>query len=53
VVVDTVPYILALGGLDRLTYRQLDEHNRFAHYLLDQGIGTGTRVGILAYNRTE
>ena len=55
VVVDTVPGRLALvAGPDRLTYRQLDERaNRFAHYLLDQGIGSGAHVGILAYNRSE
>ena len=55
VVVDTVPGRLALvAGPDRLTYRQLDERaNRFAHHLLDQGIGSGAHVGILAYNRAE
>jgi fatty-acyl-CoA synthase len=52
VVVDTVPDRLALvAGSDRLTYRQLDERaNRFAHYLLAEGIGAGAHVGILAHN---
>ncbi len=55
VVVDTVPDRLALvAGPDRLTYRQLDERaNRFAHYLVDQGVAAGAHVGILAYNRAE
>jgi len=55
VVVDTVPDRPALvAGPDRLTYRELDARaNRFAHSLIDRGIGTGAHVGILAYNRVE
>ena len=54
-VVDTVPDRLALvAGPDRWTYREFDGRaNRFAHFLLDRGIGTGAHVGILAYNRAE
>ncbi len=53
--VDTVPDRLALvAGGERRTYRQLDVRaNRFAHHLEDLGLGAGSHVGILAYNRAE
>jgi 3-oxocholest-4-en-26-oate---CoA ligase len=55
VVADTLPDRLALvAGSVRLTYRQLDERaNRFGHHLPAAGVGVGSHVGILAYNRAE
>ena len=55
VVADTLPDRLALvAGSVRLTYEQLDERaNRFGHHLLAAGVGVGSHVGILAYNRAE
>ena len=55
VVVDTVPQRQALvAGPVRLTYRELDERaNRFAHYLVDQGVDPGAHIGILAHNCAE
>ena len=43
-----------VGGDTRLTYRELDERsNRFAHHLIDCGLGTDARVAIYSWNRTE
>ncbi len=55
IVVDTVPNRLALvAGDERRTYAELDERaNRFAHHLLDAGVGPGDKVAIDAWNRAE
>src|SRR5437763_6639328 len=43
-----------VAGERRLTYRQLAERtNRLAHPLAEQGVGTGSHIGIYAYNCTE
>jgi acyl-CoA synthetase (AMP-forming)/AMP-acid ligase II len=53
--VDAVPDRVALICGDRkLTYAQLDaKANRFAHYLIDQGVQKGDKVGLYCRNRTE
>jgi acyl-CoA synthetase (AMP-forming)/AMP-acid ligase II len=53
--VDAVPDRVALICGDRqLTYAQLDDKaNRFAHYLIDQGVQKGDKVGLYCRNRTE
>ena len=50
--VDAVPDRTALLCDDiELTFRQLDERaNRFANFLLGQGVGVGDHVGIYANN---
>ena len=55
VVVDAVPERLALvAGPVRRTYAQLDARaNRFAHHLLDHGVGAGDHVAVLSWNRAE
>ncbi len=55
IVADAVPDRLALvAGDRRLTYAQLDERaNRFAHHLLDHGVGTGDKVAIYSWDRAE
>src|SRR5205814_8545260 len=54
-VADAVPDRECLvAGERRLTYRQLEERtNRLAHHLAEQGVGTGSHIGIYAYNCTE
>lgn len=53
--IDAVPDRVALiCGDQQLTYAQLEEKaNRFAHYLADQGVGKGDKVGLYCRNRTE
>jgi 3-oxocholest-4-en-26-oate---CoA ligase len=55
IVADAVPERLALvAGDRRLTYAQLDERsNRFAHHLLDDGVGPGDKVAIYSWDRAE
>ncbi len=54
-VVDTVPDRTAVvAGRVRLSYRELDTRaNRFGNYLIGLGLATGSKVGILAHNRSE
>ena len=43
-----------MAGDARRTYAELDERaNRFAHHLLDAGVGPGDQVAIHAWNRAE
>ncbi|KWX57180.1 acyl-CoA synthetase [Mycobacterium sp. NAZ190054] len=53
--IDAVPDRVALiSGDDTLTYAELeDKANRFAHYLLDQGIKKDDKVGLYCRNRIE
>ncbi len=53
--IDAVPDRVALiGGDQQLTYAQLEEKaNRLAHYLIDQGVGKGDKVGLYCRNRIE
>jgi acyl-CoA synthetase (AMP-forming)/AMP-acid ligase II len=53
--VDAVADRVALiSGDDQLTYAQLDDKaNRLAHYLLDQGVNKGDKVGLYCRNRIE
>ncbi|UXA12913.1 acyl-CoA synthetase [Mycobacterium sp. SMC-8] len=53
--IDAVPDRVALiSGDDQLTYAELeDKANRFAHYLLDQGIKKDDKVGLYCRNRIE
>ena len=55
IVADAVPDRLALvAGDRRLTYAQLDERaSRFAHHLLDNGVGPGDKVAIYSWDRAE
>ena len=50
-----VPEHIALDdGVATLSYRELDQRaNRLAHVLAGQGVVRGSRVAILAENRTE
>ena len=53
--IDAVPDRVALiCGDEQLTYAQLEEKaNRFAHYLMDQGVREGDKVGLYCRNRIE
>ncbi|BCO34062.1 acyl-CoA synthetase [Mycobacterium heckeshornense] len=53
--IDAVPDRVALiCGDDQLTYAQLEEKaNRFAHYLIDQGVKKDDKVGLYCRNRNE
>ncbi|MGB0970315.1 MAG: acyl-CoA synthetase [Mycobacterium sp.] len=53
--IDAVPDRTALIGADQhLTYAQLEEKaNRLAHYLIDNGIKKGDKVGLYCRNRVE
>ncbi len=53
--IDAVPDRVALiCGDDQLTYAQLEEKaNRFAHYLIDQGVRKDDKVGLYCRNRNE
>ena len=53
--IDAVPDRVALiCGDDQLTYGQLEEKaNRFAHYLIDQGVKKDDKVGLYCRNRNE
>ncbi|MFO7163364.1 MAG: acyl-CoA synthetase [Mycolicibacterium hassiacum] len=53
--IDAVPDRVALiCGDEKLTYGQLEEKaNRFAHYLLDQGVKKDDKVGLYCRNRIE
>jgi len=53
--IDAVPDRVALiCGDEQLTYAQLEEKaNRFAHYLIDQGVREGDKVGLYCRNRIE
>jgi acyl-CoA synthetase (AMP-forming)/AMP-acid ligase II len=53
--IDAVPDRVALISADeQLTYAQLEEKaNRFAHYLLDQGVKKDDKVGLYCRNRIE
>jgi len=53
--IDAVPDRVALiSGDEQLTYGQLEEKaNRFAHYLIDQGVGKDDKVGLYCRNRIE
>jgi acyl-CoA synthetase (AMP-forming)/AMP-acid ligase II len=53
--VDAVPDRVALiCGDEQLTYAQLEEKaNRFAHYLMDQGVQKDDKVGLYCRNRVE
>ncbi|MCQ4364795.1 acyl-CoA synthetase [Mycobacterium gordonae] len=53
--IDAVPDRVALiCGDEQLTYAQLEEKaNRFAHYLMDQGVRQGDKVGLYCRNRIE
>ncbi|MBU8816963.1 acyl-CoA synthetase [Mycolicibacterium goodii] len=53
--IDAVPDRVALiSGGEQLTYGQLEEKaNRFAHYLLEQGIKKDDKVGLYCRNRIE
>ncbi|OBK46313.1 acyl-CoA synthetase [Mycobacterium sp. 1081908.1] len=53
--IDAVPDRVALicGG-EKLTYAELEEKaNRFAHYLIDQGVKKDDKVGLYCRNRIE
>ena len=52
---DAIPDNLAITtGTVQRTYRELDERaTRLAHYLADQGVGTGARVAVHSENRVE
>ncbi|OOK73001.1 AMP-binding enzyme family protein [Mycobacterium kansasii] len=53
--IDAVPDRVALiCGDEQLTYALLEEKaNRLAHYLLDQGVQKGDKVGLYCRNRNE
>src|SRR3984957_19621883 len=53
--IDAVPDRVALiSGDEKLTYAQLEEKaNRLAHYLIDQGVKKGDKVGLYCRNRIE
>ena len=53
--IDAVPDRVALiSGGEQLTYGQLEEKaNRFAHYLIDQGVKKDDKVGLYCRNRIE
>jgi 3-oxocholest-4-en-26-oate---CoA ligase len=53
--IDAVPDRVALiSGDEQLTYAQLEERaNRLAHYLIDQGVKKGDKVGLYCRNRIE
>ncbi|WP_205874985.1 acyl-CoA synthetase [Mycobacterium camsae] len=53
--IDAVPDRVALiCGDEQLTYAQLEEKaNRFAHYLMEQGVREGDKVGLYCRNRIE
>jgi 3-oxocholest-4-en-26-oate---CoA ligase len=53
--IDAVPDRIALiSGGEQLTYAQLeDKANRFAHYLIDQGVKKDDKVGLYCRNRLE
>jgi acyl-CoA synthetase (AMP-forming)/AMP-acid ligase II len=53
--IDAVPDRVALiSGDQKLTYAQLEEKsNRFAHYLIDQGVKKDDKVGLYCRNRIE
>ena len=53
--IDAVPDRIALiSGDETLTYAQLEEKaNRFAHYLIDQGVRKDDKVGLYCRNRIE
>lgn len=53
--IDAVPERVALiCGDEQLTYSQLEEKaNRFAHYLIDQGVKKDDKVGVYCRNRIE
>ncbi len=53
--IDAVPDRTALiGGSQHLTYAQLEEKaNRLAHYLIDNGVKKGDKVGLYCRNRVE
>ncbi|CAN5628474.1 acyl-CoA synthetase [soil metagenome] len=53
--IDAVPDRIALiSGGEQLTYAQLeDKANRFAHYLIDQGVKKDDKVGLYCRNRIE
>ena len=53
--IDAVPDRVALiSGGEQLTYAQLeDKANRFAHYLIDQGVKKDDKVGLYCRNRIE
>jgi acyl-CoA synthetase (AMP-forming)/AMP-acid ligase II len=53
--IDAVPDRVAfISGDEQLTYAQLEEKaNRLAHYLIDQGVKKGDKVGLYCRNRIE
>jgi len=53
--IDAVPDRIALiGGDQHLTYAQLEKKaNRLAHYLIDNGVKKGDKVGLYCRNRVE
>ena len=53
--IDAVPDRVALiCGDEQITYAELEEKaNRFAHYLIDRGVGRGDKVGLYCRNRIE
>ena len=53
--IDAVPDRVALiCGAEQITYAELEEKaNRFAHYLIDHGVGRGDKVGLYCRNRIE
>ena len=53
--IDAVPDRVALiCGDEQITYAELEEKaNRFAHYLMDRGVGRGDKVGLYCRNRIE
>lgn len=53
--IDLVPDRVALiSGDEQVTYAELEERaNRLAHYLLDNGVQPGDKVGIYCRNRIE
>ncbi|MEE6175243.1 acyl-CoA synthetase [Mycobacterium sp. 050134] len=53
--IDAVPDRVALiCGDEKLTYAELeDKANRFAHYLIDQGVKKDDKVGLYCRNRIE
>ncbi|HET7668583.1 MAG TPA: acyl-CoA synthetase [Mycobacterium sp.] len=53
--IDAVPDRVALiCGAEQLTYAEMEEKaNRLAHYLIDQGVKKGDKVGLYCRNRIE
>lgn len=53
--IDAVPDRVALiCGDEQITYAELERKaNRFAHYLIDHGVGQGDKVGLYCRNRIE